>query len=305
MKQKQFNYVDDEIDLSNIIKKIWREKILVLFVSIGCLLSVNIYLFFQTQTTPLNYYEITVTSPSDKLFKHYPLFLIKYHDNESIKFSHFRIETFTSNFNETFNKKILSPGNILEFLNQNKNYTDFNEFFKLNNNLNDNNIVMDKFGYLIKNGKIVENEYYFFYPTELNGSKFITEYFEFTKTNVINLYKNYLISELNQIIEEHELALRHAKLIDLYKPANNIVYTSKNLFFKGATILSEDVLNLKNALKQIEIENFNFSLTLNKKAKDLTSTHKDKKLLYSFAGFVSGFFLSLVIIFSKNILRLK
>ena len=65
MKKKHSYLTNDEIDLSNLIKLLWREKILILSISIICGLAGYLYASFQPQEFKIVF---TLKNPPQQLF---------------------------------------------------------------------------------------------------------------------------------------------------------------------------------------------------------------------------------------------
>jgi len=68
MKKNNPYLADDEINLGDHIKLLWRQKILILFISIICGLAIYLYAFFQPQKFKT---EITLKNPPIQLFESY------------------------------------------------------------------------------------------------------------------------------------------------------------------------------------------------------------------------------------------
>ena len=102
MKKKNSYLVDDEIDLRDLIKSLWREKILILFISIICGLLGFLYASFQTQEFRT---EFLIKKPSSQIFESYIInFDKQYSDNKIVeKF----IYDFTLNFLSLENYRIV------------------------------------------------------------------------------------------------------------------------------------------------------------------------------------------------------
>jgi LPS O-antigen subunit length determinant protein (WzzB/FepE family) len=68
MKKNNSYLTDDEIDMGDLIKSLWREKILILSVSIICGLAGYLYASFQPQKFKT---EIILNNPPSQLFEPY------------------------------------------------------------------------------------------------------------------------------------------------------------------------------------------------------------------------------------------
>ena len=105
-----------------------------------------------------------------------------------------------------------------------------------------------------------------------------------------------------------ENALENAILINLENPilrsmnqTNQVVNEPEDLFYKGSKILSQEIIYLKRLLMKLENDQFNFDIISDK---PLNSPFKEMPNLAYFAiGLMFGLFLSLGIIFFKDILK--
>ena len=68
MKKNNSYLTDDEIDLGDLVRTLWREKILILSISIICGLLVYLYALFKPEEFKT---EITLKNPPSQLFEPY------------------------------------------------------------------------------------------------------------------------------------------------------------------------------------------------------------------------------------------
>jgi hypothetical protein len=294
-KKNSFNYVNHEINFSDAFKKIWREKILFFVVTIGSLLLVNIFLFFQhtRSTTPIdyNYSEFNISFNDNNLLKHYPTIVTL-----------FDIEL-RSSFSEDFNKILLSLDNMEQFLKQSKNYDNFNEFLKSRKISSLDYFIDNKFGEFInKDDKNSSKRYYLILPLNVDANKYANEYFEFSKIKAINLKKKSILEIINSNIKKLNLSLQLEK--KNFFPGNELIFSNEKKYdnFKNPELIQEQVVILKQIYNEIENDVFDLQIFLEPRANRLIKNNNNQ-VLYSFAAIISGFFFSLVIIFFKNIIK--
>ena len=111
----------------------------------------------------------------------------------------------------------------------------------------------------------------------------------------------------NQLII-YENALEKAKLVNLENPflqlmqqgTSQVVNEPMDLFYKGSKLLSQDIIHLKRLLINLQNEQFDFEIVLDK---SLTSDEETLNFKYFIIGIMLGLFLSLGIISFKSILN--
>lgn len=196
--------------------------------------------------------------------------------------------------------------NIFYFFQQNKDkFSDFNDYFnKLNISAQD---------YFSKNFRKKKDDYYLKYPKQLQGESLIKEFMVYE----INRFR----AELHNYVKKHILI--HKNFIEKIKDIN-----AKTTFeFKKPT---ENRLNYIQdwdifSDKYVNVENLNYTISL---SKELIKKLEENHLNYPFSidvqteitpikniydmnslknfilvGLIFGFFLSLLIVFYKNLIR--
>jgi LPS O-antigen subunit length determinant protein (WzzB/FepE family) len=140
----------------------------------------------------------------------------------------------------------------------------------------------------------------------LDGDIFLNKYVEFIKKKTIVEFKNNLKLTLLNTINNHQEALEIAKKIQLENPiiktANQgqVVNEPEALFYKGTKVISENLNYLNKRLIKLENDQFNYNI-ISQKA--LTLNNPINLPLYFALGLILGSFLSLIIIYLKNILK--
>ena len=288
MKKNNTYLADDEIDLANIIKSLWKEKILILSISIICGLLGYFYALLKPQELRT---EITLKNPPTQIFEPYNLF----NNNNNI----------AGQFISDFKLNILSLDNVQNFIEESREFDNFKEYLK-SRNISANMYFANKFGEAKEKNIIIPNKYFINHSKELDGAIFFNKYVEFIKKKTIVEFKNNLKLTLLNIINNHQEALEIAKKIQLENPIikttsqQQAVNEPEALFYKGTKVLSENLNYLNKRLIKLENDQFNYNIILQKA---LTLKNPINLPLYFALGLMLGLFLSLVIIFFKGILK--
>jgi hypothetical protein len=282
MKKNNSYLVDDEIDLGDLIRSLWREKILILSISIICGLAGYLYASFQPQEFKA---EITIKNPPPQLFESY-----NNGNNNSIT------EQFISNFKINF----ASLDNLQSFVEESREFDNLKKYLK-SNNISVRKYFKNNINEVYKKDLIASNKYFLVFTKELDGDLFLKNYIEFIKEKtVLELKKNLKLSIENKLTK-FENAFESAKLINLENPIpglfnlkNKSISETEDLSYYGSKVLSQEIIYLKKLLIKLENDQFNFEIISEK-----PSNFPVKEMLnlkYSVTGIIFGLFLSLVII---------
>jgi LPS O-antigen subunit length determinant protein (WzzB/FepE family) len=298
MKKNNSYITADEIDLGDIVRTLWREKILILFISVICGLSGYLYVSFKPEELKI---EIKIKNPPSQLFEPYTqLFTNKNNNNNDIY----------SQFISDFKLNILSLDNLEIFVEESRDLDTLKKYLK-SRNISAKQYFVNKLGEAKQKNIIIPNTYFLVFEKKiLAGDIFINNYVEFIKKkNIIELKKNLKLAIENKI-NITEDALETAKLINLENPIlksqdrqNQVVKEPDSLFYKGTKVLSQSIIADKKILQKLENNQFNYIPILDKGIVSKFNT----KSSYSFflIGLFIGFFLSCIIIFFKNALKNK
>jgi LPS O-antigen subunit length determinant protein (WzzB/FepE family) len=298
--KKNYSYLsDDEIDLSVLIKALWKEKILILSISIICVLLVQLYLSFKPHEFKT---EVTVKISHIQLLEPYSLAFKK--SNTEI--------TITQQFIDDFKLDFLSPNNLENFLEQSRGFDNFKDYLKSRNITSQQYFTSDKFGEIKSKNIIIPKKYFLVFPKELDGVIFFNNYAEFVKENFIVKLKKNLTLQIKNHINIYEEALELAKIIQLENP---IVYSplipdlkgvlnSEHLSYNGIKILSYQIVYLKKLIIKLENDQFNYTIMLDK-ASYPVNVSKPLFIYYYLGAVIFGLLLAFIIIFFKNILKKK
>ena len=301
MKKNNTYLPDDEIDLGNIIKSLWKEKILILSISVFC--GLFGFLFASSQLQKFKT-EIKLLNPPIQLFERYN-YLIDTNTNTNTNTINNTVQ-FISDFKLNF----LSIDNVESFIEESRNLDNFKGYLK-SKNITPKKYFQgnDKFGEVMQQNKIIPNKYFLVFDKNLDGDIFFNNYAEFTKKKSIIEFKKNLKLRIEDSIYIYEQALEKAKLINLENPILKSpdirapFNEPATLFYRGSLVLTYDIINLKKLLQKLENDQFNYNLILDKASPPVLQNTSSN--LFFVSGLVLGFLLSLVIIFLKNILKQK
>jgi LPS O-antigen subunit length determinant protein (WzzB/FepE family) len=294
MKKNNPYLADDEIDLGDLLRTFWREKILILSISI--IFGLAGYLYAITQLQELKT-EITLKNPPVQIFEPYNLF-----NNNNIN----NINNIAGQFISDLKLNLLSLDNLENFIEESGEFDNFKGYLKSRNISVKQYFIDKKYGEVKEKNIIIPDKYFLNYSKELDGAIFLNKYVEFIKEKTIVEFKNNLKLTILNSINNHQEALEIAKKIQLETPIikttnqQQLVNQPEELFYKGTKVITENLNYLNKRLIKLENDQFNYNIILQK-----TLTLKDpiNLPLYFVLGLILGSFLSLIIIYLKNILK--
>ena len=300
MKKGNTYLADDEIDLGSIIKLLWKEKILILSISIICGLLGYFYGLLKPQEFKT---EIKLKNPPIQIFEPYNL-LNNNLNNNNLNNNNLNNDNLNNNSNNIagqfisdFKLNLLSLDNLQNFIEESREFDNFKGYLKSKN---------ISVGEVKEKNIIISNKYFLNHPKEFDGTIFLNKYVEFIKKKTIVEFKNNLKLTFLNTINNHQEALEIAKKIQLENPIikttsqQQVVNEPEALFYKGTKVISENLNYLNKRLIKLENDQFNYNI-ISQKA--LTLKNPINLPLYFALGLILGSFLSLIIIYLKNILK--
>ena len=299
MKKSNTHLINDEIDLRDLIRKLWKEKILILSISIIFGLLGYLYQLLKPQEQKS---EIILKNPPMQIFEPYNFSNINNNNNNNNNNSN----NIAIQFISDFKLNLLSLDNVQNFIEESKEFDNFKEYLKSRNISAKQYFSDDKFAEVKEKNIIIPNKYFLNHPKELDGVIFFDKYVEFIKKKTIAEFKNNLKLTLLNTINTHQEALEIAKKIQLENPIINtssqqqVVTEPEALFYKGSKVLSEKLNYFNKRLIKLENDQLNYNTILQKA---LTLKNPKSLNLYFVFGLMLGLFLSLAIIYLKNILK--
>jgi len=294
MKKNNTYLSDDEINLRDLIKSLWRNKILILSISIICGLAGYFYASFQTKEFKA---EIQLKNPPDELF--YPYILL----NNPVKISEVNVKDFMSDFRLNF----LSLDNLISFTKESKEFDNLKTYLE-SRNISAKIYFSNKIGEVKIQNQTIPNKFFLLLPKEFDGETFLNNYVEFIKNKTLLNFKIKFKLAIENKINNYKNSFEKAKLINLENPillvptfnSNKVtIVEPEDLFYKGTIILSQDIIYLNKILTKLENEQINFNIIADK-ATNYPVQPSTFRRSYFLIGFLLGLFLSLGIIFFKD-----
>jgi LPS O-antigen subunit length determinant protein (WzzB/FepE family) len=316
MKKNNSYLADDEIDLGALVRTLWREKILILSISVICGLLGYLYASFKPEEFKA---DITLKNPPFQLFENYSgLIEINSNNNNNNNNNNNKNNNNNNNNNNNitgeqfisnFKLKLLSLDNLESFVEESRNLDNFKAYLK-SKNITVKKYFKDKLGEEKVKNIVIPNKYFLVFLKGLDGDIFLNNYVEFTKKKNITEFKKNLKITIENRIAFNEQAFEIAKLINLENPIlksldnqTQVVNEPEALFYKGTKVLGQNIIFLKRLLQKLENDQFNYNPILDKAS---LSVFQNKSIsLFFVFGLILGFLLSLVIIFLRNTLKEK
>lgn len=289
MKKNNSYIADDEIDLINLVRILWREKILILSVSIICGLLVYLYASFE----PKKFITvIKLSNPPPNIFEPYtPAFINKNDKN-----------IFFEKFISDLKLKFLSLDNLQIFVEESRDLDTFKKYLK-SRNISAKEYFSKRLEEVKEKNIIIPNTYSLVFEKEiLDGNIFLINYVEYVKKKYIIEFKKDLKLSIENRINNTVNAFDIAKLINLENPIvksqdtqNQVITEPDALFYKGTKVLSHSINFDKKLLEKLENDQFNYNLIVDKGIALEINTITPYSLFL--IGLFIGLILSFIIIF--------
>jgi LPS O-antigen subunit length determinant protein (WzzB/FepE family) len=316
MKKKNISTFEVEINSIDLIKQFWKEKVLILSVSVICTLLAFLFVTFVNTQKEDSQTRIILQIPSVVALQKYKDFLnddnfiiINNNNNNNNSGNNNGINniSFSLIFFNSLTAKLSSTDNLESFLEKSKEFDNFKVFLKERNITAKQYFTKDRFGIITDKKKQVSNEFFLNFNKELDGVTFLNNYVEFTKNKVINEVRNALKIKLLVAIEKHEIAFEIANQIKLEVPilksmssGSSVVNEPTSLFYLGTQVLSQQSKYFKKLFLDLESDKLNIDVILDKASPARTIDNNSFRV---WMGSVFGFFFSLVVIFFKFLLK--
>jgi LPS O-antigen subunit length determinant protein (WzzB/FepE family) len=313
MKKNNPYITDDEIDLGDLVRILWREKILILSISIICGLLGYLYASFEPEEFQT---DIKLKNPPFQLFEPYTHVFSNFNNNNNnnnINNNNININinnNIAGQFISDFKLNLLSLDNLKIFVEESLDLDIFKKYLK-SKNISAKQYFVGKLGEAKEKNIIIPNTYFLLFEKEiLDGNIFLKNYIEFTrKKNIIEFKKN-LKSTIENRINNTKDALETAKLINLENPIlkspdrqNQVFNEPEALFYRGTKVLSQSIIIDKKLLQKLENDQFNYNPIL--ATGILLKINKISSNTFFSIGLFIGFILSCIIIFFKSALKNK
>ena len=269
MKKNKQTIQGDEIDLVDLIRQLFQEKVLILFISIIFGLLAFLYAYSKNKNVEFKIEGKLLSEPLLKINNKLNIPDFDYH------FTNFKnINTFLEQKENEHFKQVLKLNNLSSF-----------DYF-LNQKLKILPIINKP------NLNFQEYRFSFIYPKEIDGVSFIINYLEFTKKNKDFIDKKSLKKFYQEEIDNHLRALDISKKIEM-----SMIYRGDDLSFKGSIYLSEQINYLRKISSEIDNNEFlRIDYLINKPV----AIGNKSLSTYFIIGLILGLLLSLLIIFCKK-----
>jgi LPS O-antigen subunit length determinant protein (WzzB/FepE family) len=172
--KKNNSYLEDEIDLSEIIKTLWNEKILILSISLVFMVMGYVYGALQPKIYKT---EITIREAPSSLFEAYRPF-----------FSTQQQQGIARQFNDDLKLNLSSLDTLVQFVEETNTINDFKNHLK-EKNISPRNYLKGKFQPVIDKKNNISNKYSLTYEEPLPGSSFLNDYIIFNQQQTMTIFR--------------------------------------------------------------------------------------------------------------------
>jgi LPS O-antigen subunit length determinant protein (WzzB/FepE family) len=295
MKKKNFYTLDNDIDFIYLIQLFWKEKILILLISI--IFGVSGYLYSSAQLKEFKT-EIKIYNPHEELFLNYQIF--KHVISE--KYVNKNYESIEKKFVNIFQQNFMSLGNVAVFLEQSKEFDNLKAILK-SKNINPQQYFNNKLG-LIKEKEINSTKYFLLFNNEIDGIMFLNNYVDYINKKTIFEISELLKLQLLGVKYRIEQEYKKAKIANIETPIINT--DSQNLidgfsYSQGSRILLLELNDINMKLARLEKDPVNYNPVLDKAS--IVNNISKRSYIYYPGGFFFGIFFYFVFFFFKTALQ--
>ena len=244
---------DDEIDLTEIFKKLWKEKVLI----IGLSLLFGVLAYGYGTTIPKKFEaSVKINRVSSITFEPFRPYIPS---NNLNNLNNLNIEFFVG-----FSEQLSSVTNFSDFIINHSQTNNFTNYLKKNKISLEryliNNFSKKEINLRLKNQNQQVLEYIFIYPKEIVGHQILNEYVNYTATQSYLSFIDQIIIIIKSRILKHEQALKIATSINLEETiptsilkgnTGSILNEPGALYYKGAKVLRGEIDNLKQDLNNL------------------------------------------------------
>jgi len=291
MKKNNFYTLDNDIDFIYLIQLFWKEKILILCISI--IFGVLGYLYSSAQLKEFKT-EIKIKNPHEELFLNYKIFK----DENNEKFPNKNYESTEKKFVNIFQQNFISLDNVAVFLEQSKEFDNLKAILK-SENITPQQYFNNKLS-LIKEKETTFTKYFLLFNNELDGIMFLNNYADYinkkTTFEIKEMIKLQLLSAKYRVEQEY----KKAKIANIEVPILN-AKSNEFSYLEGSKILLLELNNIDMKLTSLEKDLINNYLVLDKAS--IVNNISKRSYIYYPGGFFFGIFFSFVIFFLKTVLQ--
>jgi LPS O-antigen subunit length determinant protein (WzzB/FepE family) len=297
MKRNSRILQDDEIDLSEIIKALWNEKILILSISLVFMVIGYVYGALQPKIYKT---EITIHEAHSSLFEAYRPFSSTQQQQQQQQ------QGIDKQFNDNLKLNLSSLDTLVQFVEETNKVNDFKNHLK-EKNISPRNYFRGKFNSEIDKKNEIKNKYSLTYLQPLPGEVFLNEYIIFAWQQTMTTLKQQLRQRIVSEIELHQQHLEIAKKIDLDNPilqsmaeGRSVVNEPKALFYKGTKVLSQKLIYLNKLLSETKNLTLDYNPILEQSSSGSLITKSP--IIYAAIALLLGLFFSLMIVSIRSIM---
>ena len=278
----------DDIDLLELLRKIYKEKVLLISVSLLFMVIGYVYGLLQPKI-----YKTTV------LLREAPSYLFLNHRHGKDFDKEFK------DFDKEFKVTLSSSEYLTRFIQQNNKTNEFKLNHK-NKNIEIKKNLKEKVEIKLSQEKDGSFQYTVTYPEYLAIDQFLNDFISFAKEETEVLFKKQTERLINNEIRKYKDNLEIAKKINLENPSQYYSYPYDSndvsmLFSRGVKVLTYQIAGLNQILSESKTLKLDYNPILNK---ELSPTLISKSpLVLGAIFFVSGLFLSLMLIFIRFLLK--
>jgi LPS O-antigen subunit length determinant protein (WzzB/FepE family) len=298
MKKNNPYITDDEIDIVDLIRTLWREKILIfssslIFMAIGYVYGALQPKIYKT--------EIILHATPLSLFEVYQPFFSKQQQQQQQQ----QQQGLVGQFNNNLKLNLLSLDTLVQFVEKNNTINDFKNYLK-EKNISARSYFKGKISLEIDKKNNVENKYSLIYSEPLPGETFLNDYIIFAQQQTLIMLKQELNKKILNEINIYQQHLKIAQKINLEDPILNSIRSgtavneSDLLYYRGTKVLSQQILYLTNLLNESKNLMLDYNLILEQVSSKTLITKSPKT--YAFYAFLLGIILSMFIIFLRRVL---
>ena len=286
----------DDIDLLELLRKIYKEKVLLIFVSLLFMVMGYVYGLLQPKI-----YKTTV------LLREAPSYLFLNLRPGATKQSFFNAQLFplAKDFDNEFKIILSSSEYLTRFIEQNNKTNEFKLNYK-NKNIEIKKNLKKKVEIKLVLEKDSSFQYTVTYPEHLAVDQFLNDFIFFAKEETEALIKKQTEYYINNEIRKYKDNLEIAKKINLENlvPDRYYSYDSNEdfaLFSRGTKVLSYQIADLNQRLIENKKLKLDYNPILGKESS--TTLISKSPLVLGAIFFVLGLFLSLMLIFIRFSLK--
>ena len=283
---------DDDIDLLELLRKIWKEKVFLITASLLFMLVGYVYGLLQPKI-----YKVSI------LIREAPTYLFDPYSLGAVKAGLSKGALISENFNNEFMLLLSLSDNFGRFIEQNNKIDEFKLYLK-DKNINSEKFFKHEFEN-IKSGlgsktnyeSTIALKYSLTFKEYLPEDAFFSDFVIFSKQEAEKVLIKQLSKKITNEIDAHIENLEIAKKINLEEP--NIAAFSDDtalLYNRGTKVLNYQIKSLSELLIKTQKLKLDYNPILQKGSPTIVL---ESSLKFATLGFLLGLFFSILIIFFR------